>query len=160
MSSIPGWGRFPGGRNGSPLQDPYLEYPMDRRASSKSCKDLDTTWSNFTHTRMKPFTIFGFLAPAATLAGKSPGRWASWGPENQPSGLRAEVAELGTSCGSRIHTKGHLKVSTQRQTLNQRPPAKPSIQRALSETETIWKGNLENFFGLQNKSRVASHYFA
>ena len=42
-SSIPGWGRVPGGGNGSPLQYPYLKYPMDRRASSMSCKDLDPT---------------------------------------------------------------------------------------------------------------------
>ena len=29
--SIPGLGRFPGGRHGNPLQYPYLENPMDRR---------------------------------------------------------------------------------------------------------------------------------
>ena len=29
---IPGWGRSPGGENGSPLQDSCLENPMDRRA--------------------------------------------------------------------------------------------------------------------------------
>jgi len=30
--SIPGWGRFPGGGNGNPLQYSCLENPMDRGA--------------------------------------------------------------------------------------------------------------------------------
>ena len=29
---IPGWGRSPGGEHGNPLQDSYLENPMDRGA--------------------------------------------------------------------------------------------------------------------------------
>ena len=29
VSSIPGSGRFPGGRHGNPLQYFYLEYPME-----------------------------------------------------------------------------------------------------------------------------------
>ena len=32
MSSIPGSGRSPGGRNGNPLQSACLENPMDRGA--------------------------------------------------------------------------------------------------------------------------------
>ena len=32
LGSIPGLGRFPGERNGSPLQYPCLENPMDRGA--------------------------------------------------------------------------------------------------------------------------------
>ena len=31
-SSIPGWGRSPGGGNGNPLQYSYRENPMDRGA--------------------------------------------------------------------------------------------------------------------------------
>ena len=31
-SSIPGWGRSPGGGNGSPLRYPYLGNPTDRGA--------------------------------------------------------------------------------------------------------------------------------
>ena len=31
---IPGWGRSPGGEHGNPLQDSYLENPMDRGAWS------------------------------------------------------------------------------------------------------------------------------
>ena len=30
--SVPGWGRFPGGAHGNPLQYPCLENPMDRGA--------------------------------------------------------------------------------------------------------------------------------
>ena len=30
--SVPGWGRFPGGGHGNPLQYSCLEYPMGRRA--------------------------------------------------------------------------------------------------------------------------------
>ena len=32
MGSIPGWGRYPGGGHGSPLQYSCLENPMDRGA--------------------------------------------------------------------------------------------------------------------------------
>ena len=32
MSSVPGWGRSPGGGHGNPLQYFCLENPMDRRA--------------------------------------------------------------------------------------------------------------------------------
>ena len=32
MGLIPGWGRFPGGGNGTPLQYSFLENPMDRGA--------------------------------------------------------------------------------------------------------------------------------
>ena len=32
LGSIPGWGRSPGGRHGSPLQGSCLENPMDRGA--------------------------------------------------------------------------------------------------------------------------------
>ena len=32
VSSIPGWGRSPGGRHGNPLQYSCLENPMDRGA--------------------------------------------------------------------------------------------------------------------------------
>ena len=32
VGSIPGWGRSPGEGNGSPLQYPHLENPMDRGA--------------------------------------------------------------------------------------------------------------------------------
>ena len=32
LGSIPGWGRFPGGGHGNPLQYSCLENPMDREA--------------------------------------------------------------------------------------------------------------------------------
>ena len=32
LGSIPGWGRYPGGGHGNPLQDSCLENPMDRGA--------------------------------------------------------------------------------------------------------------------------------
>ena len=32
LGSIPGWGRYPGGRHGNPLQYSYLENPLDRGA--------------------------------------------------------------------------------------------------------------------------------
>ena len=53
--SIPGSGRSPGGRHGNPLQYPYLENPMDRRAwqatvhsAAQSCTRLK--WLS-THTK-------------------------------------------------------------------------------------------------------------
>ena len=46
-ASIPGWGRSPGGGNGSPLQYPCLENPMDRWSlagwSPLGRKEVDTT---------------------------------------------------------------------------------------------------------------------
>ena len=46
--SIPGWGRFPGGGNGNPLQYSCLGNPMDRGAWRATVhawghKELDTT---------------------------------------------------------------------------------------------------------------------
>ena len=41
LSSIPGSGRSPGEGNGNPLQDSYLENPMDRGAWQ--LQELDTT---------------------------------------------------------------------------------------------------------------------
>ena len=55
MGSIPGLGRSPGEENGSPLQYPHLENPMDRGARAivhrleQSCthlKRLSTAWQD------------------------------------------------------------------------------------------------------------------
>ena len=46
MGSIPGWGRFHGGRYGSPLQYSRLENPMDKgawQATVYSIAELDMT---------------------------------------------------------------------------------------------------------------------
>ena len=47
MGSIPGLGRFPGGRHGNPLQYSCLENPMDREAwqatAHRAAQSLDTT---------------------------------------------------------------------------------------------------------------------
>ena len=47
MGSIPRLGRFPGGRDGNPLQYSCLENPMDRGGwwaiVHGGCKELDTT---------------------------------------------------------------------------------------------------------------------
>jgi len=41
--SIPGSGRFPGGRHGNPVQDAVLENPMDREAwQAIVCRDAKT----------------------------------------------------------------------------------------------------------------------
>ena len=54
MSSIPGSGRSPGGRNGSPLQYSCLESPVDRgawrAAIQKSCKESEPTEHTCTHS--------------------------------------------------------------------------------------------------------------
>ena len=48
---IPGSGRCPGGGNGSPLQYPCLENPMDRGAwqatAHGDCKEMDTTENTY-----------------------------------------------------------------------------------------------------------------
>ena len=42
MGSVPGWGRYPEGEQGNPLQYSCLENPMDRGAwkAIVSCKEL------------------------------------------------------------------------------------------------------------------------
>ena len=41
--SIPGFGRFPGGEHGNPLQYSCQENPMDREVWGAAVQDLDTT---------------------------------------------------------------------------------------------------------------------
>ena len=47
MDSVPGWGRFPGGGHGNPLQYSCLENPHGQRSlvgySSRVLRELDTT---------------------------------------------------------------------------------------------------------------------
>ena len=54
VGSVPGWGRFPGGGHGNPLQYSCLENPMDRGAwwaiVHGGRKDLDTTDHTHTHS--------------------------------------------------------------------------------------------------------------
>ena len=49
VGSVPGWGRFPGGGHGNPLQYSCLENPMDNRSlagySVWDCKESDMTES-------------------------------------------------------------------------------------------------------------------
>jgi len=49
VGSVPGWGRFPGGGHGNPLQYSCLENPMDNRSlagySLWDCKESDMTES-------------------------------------------------------------------------------------------------------------------
>ena len=37
LGSIPGWGRYPGGRHGNPVQYSHLENPLDRGAWQAAC---------------------------------------------------------------------------------------------------------------------------
>ena len=51
LSLIPGWGRTPGGENGSPLQYSCLDNPMDRNLAVYSpwgCKELNMTENAYT----------------------------------------------------------------------------------------------------------------
>ena len=43
--SIPGWGRFPGGGHGSPLQYPCLENSMDRGARWATVHSVTKSWT-------------------------------------------------------------------------------------------------------------------
>ena len=42
---IPGWGRFPGGGNGNPLQYSCLESPMDRGAWQATVHGVTESWT-------------------------------------------------------------------------------------------------------------------
>ena len=60
VGSIPGWGRYPGGRKGNPLQYSCLKYLMDRGPGSyspKGQKELDmtehTSYNDFFSTVIK-----------------------------------------------------------------------------------------------------------
>ena len=49
--SIPGWGRSPGGGNGSPFQDSCLTHPMDRVAWRAPVHVVTKRWTRLsTHT--------------------------------------------------------------------------------------------------------------
>ena len=84
-SSIPGWGRSPGGGRGKPLQSSCLENPMDRggwRAAVHGVeKESDTTERLSTHACMRHEGILvlwpgtEFMPPAVEL--RSPHHWTT-----------------------------------------------------------------------------------
>ena len=43
--SIPGWGRFPAGGHGNPLQYSFLENPMDRGAWWATVQRVSKNWT-------------------------------------------------------------------------------------------------------------------
>ena len=45
MGSVPGWGGFPGGGHGNPLQDSCLENPMDRGAWWATVHGVAKSWT-------------------------------------------------------------------------------------------------------------------
>ena len=45
LGLIPGSGRFPGERNGNPLQYPYLGNPMDRGAWWATVHGMSKSWT-------------------------------------------------------------------------------------------------------------------
>ena len=66
---IPGWGRFPGGGHGSPLQYSCLENPMGRgfgRLQSRGSQWLRVRndWSNLAHMSIQYYMFSTFLLPS------------------------------------------------------------------------------------------------
>ena len=55
VGSIPGWGRFPGGGHGSPLQCSCLESPMDRGAWRATVHRVVKSW-----TRVKQLSTHAY----------------------------------------------------------------------------------------------------
>ena len=45
VGSIPGWGRYPGGRHDNPLKYTYLENPMDRGAWQTAVHGVTKSWT-------------------------------------------------------------------------------------------------------------------
>ena len=66
MSSVPGWGRSPGGGHGNSLQYSYLENPMDRGAWRATVHGVTKRWTRLkqlstahVHTHMEGENFFG-----------------------------------------------------------------------------------------------------
>ena len=58
-SSIPGWGRLPGGRNSNPLQYSCLENPMDRGAWQARVHGVaESETSTNKHTNAKGYIVY------------------------------------------------------------------------------------------------------
>ena len=79
LGSIPGSGRFPGGRHGNPLQYFYLEYPMEEGPGGLQSIELQTVeheWSYLTCTRINHRAAW----PSSFLAQPDLGEYtfASW----------------------------------------------------------------------------------
>ena len=53
VGTIPGWGRSPGGENGSPLQSSCLENPMDRGAWRVTVHGVTESWTRLSHKQQQ-----------------------------------------------------------------------------------------------------------
>ena len=58
--SIPGWGRFPGGGNGNPLQYSCMENPTDRGAWRATISESQSVGHNRAHMHAQLY-LFSFL---------------------------------------------------------------------------------------------------
>ena len=63
QGSIPGSGKYPGGRHGNPLQYSCLENPVDRgdwwtTYSSWCCKESDTTEATAQHISLTVYNVY------------------------------------------------------------------------------------------------------
>ena len=56
VGSIPGWGRFLGVGHGNPLQDSFLENPMDGGAWWATVHAVEKNW-----TQLKPVSIHSHM---------------------------------------------------------------------------------------------------
>ena len=73
VSWIPGSGRSPGGGNGNPLQYPYLESPMDRRAWRAIVHGVAKRARRHTHQRCLQSQGLDSLRPSQR--NRSSGKW-------------------------------------------------------------------------------------
>ena len=62
LGSIPGLGRFPGERNGNPLQYPWLENPIDGGVWQAIVHGVTNSW-----TRLSDFTFSLLNIPTTTV---------------------------------------------------------------------------------------------
>ena len=61
--SIPGSGRFPGGRQGNPLQYSCLENPMDRGALQATVHGVTESWTQLKQLSTAHTVIYPYLLP-------------------------------------------------------------------------------------------------
>ena len=94
VSSVPGWGRSPGGVHGNPLQDSCLENPMDRGAWWATVHGVATSWTRLKRLGTNTVPAFCRLSRGVDAWLEAPGKSV---PELEP-GPSSWPVSMGLHC--------------------------------------------------------------